>query len=720
MGVCADWVGTLRGLLLLASKKHGEEMPRVLSTRTLVFSRSQVIGLLYLVEGKLDPVPATFIPDPNFGTTTMSIIKLRAGKYRVPVTFEKRGDRFEVQFAYNGELLDEIRNMEGAKWHGYDKSHPRKVWSFTDSQRNRFQLSYLVGEAPYAPYEMPLIPATTGRPLYTHQLDMKSHGITRHQCILGGEMGTGKTLAAIEIMEWAKENCGFDDWLWVGPRSALEAVHLDFIKWGAKVWPEFHTYESLRVLMEGWPAGKQAPRGFVGDEISRAKNPTAKRSQAVRHLTDSMRKEYGRDAFVLLMSGTPAPKSPADWWNLCEIACPGFLKEGDIFKFKRRLAVIENMDSITGGTYPKLIAWRDSEDRCGKCGRLKDNLYHDINVSGYHMFVPGKNEVAHLYKRMSGLVLVKFKKDCLDLPDKTYRTIKLKPSLSTLQAAKLIVARSKRAIQALTLLRELSDGFNYIDLEVGTEVCKLCSGSSQIEEAYNVDVPESYFTQAELVSGVREVYDEDGNLTSTEALNVSKRNVTCPNCDDGLQIKVIREAVQVECPKEQALKDIVEDHEDIGRLVVYAGFTGSVDRCCKILASMQWGVIRVDGRGWTCTVPDLKPADMLRLFQDRGSECRLAFVGQPSSAGMGLTLTASPTIVYYSNDFNAESRSQSEDRIHRIGMDKNRGATIIDFVHLDTDQLVLDNLKKKKRLQDMTMGQLSESLQLGGPNVDRD
>ena len=66
---------------------------------------------------------------------------------------------------------------------------------------------------------------------------------------------------------------------------------------------------------------------------------------------------------------------------------------------------------------------------------------------------------------------------------------------------------------------------------------------------------------------------------------------------------------------------------------------------------------------------------------------------------MALTLTASPTELFYSNDFNGEARFQAEDRFHRAGMDKNRGATIIDFVHLPSDQLVLDNLQKKKDLQ---------------------
>ena len=84
---------------------------------------------------------------------------------------------------------------------------------------------------------------------------------------------------------------------------------------------------------------------------------------------------------------------------------------------------------------------------------------------------------------------------------------------------------------------------------------------------------------------------------------------------------------------------------------------------------------------------------------------------------MGLTLTASPSIVYFSNDFNAESRIQSEDRIHRPGMDVNRGATIYDLIHLPTDRTVLDNLRAKRVLQDMTLGSLNEALLLVGDDI---
>ena len=71
---------------------------------------------------------------------------------------------------------------------------------------------------------------------------------------------------------------------------------------------------------------------------------------------------------------------------------------------------------------------------------------------------------------------------------------------------------------------------------------------------------------------------------------------------------------------------------------------------------------------------------------------------------MGLTLTASPGCVFWSNTFNAVDRLQAQDRIHRLGMDVIRGATIYDLYHLPTDYLVAANLTEKIARQDLTMG----------------
>ncbi len=150
----------------------------------------------------------------------------------------------------------------------------------------------------------------------------------------------------------------------------------------------------------------------------------------------------------------------------------------------------------------------------------------------------------------------------------------------------------------------------------------------------------------------------------------------------------------------------------MGRLVAYAGFTGSVDRCVQIALKQKWNVIRVDGRGWWASWGQISDTGMLKAFQKVGVELdKIVFIGQPEAAGMGLTLTKSPTIFYYSNSFKPEARDQSMDRIHRPGMDINKGATIIDCFHLPSDRKIYDALRAKKKLQDMSLGEFKDVFQ---------
>jgi SNF2 family DNA or RNA helicase len=240
-----------------------------------------------------------------------------------------------------------------------------------------------------------------------------------------------------------------------------------------------------------------------------------------------------------------------------------------------------------------------------------------------------------------------------------YRRIELKPDPSVIRTAKLIKKTAPSVAQALIQLREYSDGFQYHDKLVGTIKCEGCIGAE------------------------------------------------CKHCAGRGEFKQY-EKVTVECetPKVEALKDILDLKEDDGRLIIYAGFTGSIDRVCATVKGMakKWNYIRVDGRGWSSDLGTNDPQKLLDIFQNKQSEYpNVAFVGHPQSCGMGLTLTASDTIVYYSNDFNAESRLQSESRIHRIG---SRGCNIIDLIHLPVDLLVLENLVRKQELMKITMGDL--------------
>lgn len=630
----------------------------------------------------------------------MPIVKMisvsGARRYYKTVEIEETDEgKLKFIFDYDEYLKDEVKVMEGARWSPDDR-----CWTVKNSRRNQFQIDFLTGKNPYAHYDRTLIEFTPRvAQLYPQQYLMAQEAITFRQVIWAAEMGVGKSLAAIETIEWAAEHLDFKRVWWIGPISALASFDVEVGKWGMKCYPEkVMTYDALVKVMKTWKAGEKAPEIVIFDEFSRCKNPSAQRTQAAASLAEAMREDHGDNTPIIIgMTGTPAPKSPLDWYAQCDIVKPGFIREGTIHKFRERLGiVVKKENNITGGIYPQILGWRDSEDKCGICG--EPQITHDFAVMGTggvpHNWVRGTNEVARLYKRMKGLVSVYFKKDWLShLPDKQYRVLRCKVSRASENASRAIQSSAKSAVQALTMLRELSDGFLYQEEVQGTNICPLCKGSKRVE------VP------------VVEDFDPAMPFNPTRETEVKMLEVDCTTCSGTGQVpRTVRVVDSVGCPKDSILENILDDHED-GRLVIYAGFTGSLDRVIEVCSRKDWKYIRVDGRGWSSNIEANSPREMLEMFQ-KGDVPKLVFVGHPGSAGMGITLTASCEIVYYSNDFNAESRIQSEDRIHRPGMDVNKGAMITDIVHLPSDLLVLKNLKAKRRLQDMSLGQFRESLKM--------
>lgn len=595
------------------------------------------------------------------------LVKMRDGNRMIPVEMTFNNDRIEFQFPWAPKLKDEIKIMRGAKWHGFEKENPRKIWSVDCCYRNQFNIEYLMGKNPYANWEKPLIEIDPPyKEAYSHQVTMASIIHTYHYVLLGAEMGTGKTLAMFmaALLSGIKQ----DDWWYVAPTPGLNAVWLEFYKWKFPLRPRMMTYDQLKKVMAEWSPGDKAPRMVTLDEISRCKTPTAQRTQVTQHLADCVRNEYGYDGYVVGMSGSPAPKNPVDWYSECEIIAPGFIKEGNWYKFRERLAFVTQNESVAGGKYTAVTGWKNDEAKCEICGNKQEHDLHDdlmefIDGNGQktnHAFKPCMNEVQNLYKRMKGLTHVFFKKDCLDLPEKQYIIRKCKPDQDVLNAAQIIAAQAKSAITALTLLRELSDGFQYRSVEDGFESCPDHKGQD------------------------------------------------CAICDGSGKVKkFLRTVTRVKCPKDDIIDDVMEEKEDDGRLIIYAGFTDSIDRVVDLVKKNGWDYIRVDGRGWHSSIEGIDSIGMLQIFEDRNNNKKIVFVGHPGSAGMGLTLVASDTTIYFSNTFNAEERIQSEDRNHRIG---SRGCNIIDIVHLPTDIKVLENLIAKREMQAMSMGDLEFAL----------
>lgn len=157
--------------------------------------------------------------------------------------------------------------------------------------------------------------------------------------------------------------------------------------------------------------------------------------------------------------------------------------------------------------------------------------------------------------------------------------------------------------------------------------------------------------------------------------------------DDGSRPQLVSRS------KLDALGDIIEDYVvDGGRkLVIFARFIAEVNAiqelCRKLLptgkkAVMIYGGIKKEDRG-----------PIVQQFQTDPDT--VIFVGQIDSAGVGITLTAADTCVYYSKNFNYATYSQSLARIHRIGQ-KNR-CTYIDLTVEGTiDEKIGRALAKKE------------------------
>lgn len=598
------------------------------------------------------------------------------------------------------DLKDEIKAMQGSHWCGFDKINPRKIWRVNNVRRNNFNIKYLEGLRPFARYQKPLLDQdgqgfrlrkirTNWRnqevTIYQHQLEMTLHMLVRRQCIIAGEMGVGKTLSVFEAMELALVPTVW----YVAPKSALTSVKLEAMKWRCRVNIRFMTYDELKKILSTWVNGTPPPRFVVFDESSRVKTPSSQRSQAAFHLAEAMRDAYGDEAYIILMSGSPAPKSPLDWYFQCEIACPGYIREGDMWKFTARLSIMEQQEDGSGTKFNKHVAWKDGNSKvCGTCGKASDDLVHHELLHGrYHGFTPIVNEVARLYKSLSGLAYVKFKKDCLDLPEKVRRIIRIRPTIDLLRAAKMVQAGCSTVIQSLTMMRELSDGFQYRNVRDDLRPCDACAGN-KVRHALSGPIPCEFCA------------DASGQPT-------------------GRIFKIRQEIVEVDSPKLDVVSDLLDENEEIGRIVMYAGFTASLDRLCRHVKAQGWEWIRVDSGGWRTSLPGALLGEPIKWdditlnkeFQDPDSKNKkIAFIANPGSAGMGLTLTAASMIVYVSNDFSGESRIQSEERCHRAGMDTNRGCTIVDLFLLPTDEKVHDNLQRKRELQSMSLGEVNDSI----------
>lgn len=148
-----------------------------------------------------------------------------------------------------------------------------------------------------------------------------------------------------------------------------------------------------------------------------------------------------------------------------------------------------------------------------------------------------------------------------------------------------------------------------------------------------------------------------------------------------------------ENPRMEVLKEAIEDID--GKFIIWALFREEIAQIAEMLEAEGVKVVQYHGG-----VKDKDRETAIDEFQN--GEAR-AFVGTASAGGIGLTLTAASTVIYYSNDYNLDHRLQSEDRAHRIGT-KNP-VVYIDIVAVNTiDEKVAAVLQAKEDTNAIIMG----------------
>ena len=260
-----------------------------------------------------------------------------------------------------------------------------------------------------------------------------------------------------------------------------------------------------------------------------------------------------------------------------------------------------------------------------------------------------------------------------------------------------------------------------VDRNVGSHSFKLVTGYVRLDElndklnkfSYRVlkedclDLPDKIYMKrfVTMTSEQTKLYEEmkkhalaelDGKMTSAAsalAQMVRLHQITCGHLatDDG-------EVTQIKNNRITELLDVIE--ETNGKIIIWAIYRHDIQKIEETLAE-RYGKESV--KSFYGDTADSDRQDIVNAFQDRESDLRF-FVGNPRTGGYGLTLTASHTVVYYSNSYDLEIRLQSEDRAHRIGQKEK--VTYVDLISEKTiDEFIVKNLRAKINLATKVLGE---------------
>ena len=390
---------------------------------------------------------------------------------------------------------------------------------------------------------------------------------------------------------------------------------------------------------------------IILDESSKIKtnNPCkdskkSKRTQAILKLN--------RIGERCILTGTFMSKSPVNAYDQMNFLCPNFFPES-MYAFAERYEIRRNLSSVRGARIT--ITQKDYETIRKRLMKYKDNptaLYGAMD--GVHSFygisredcehimknpeyTPFKN-MDELWKRIGNTCIKVAREDLFDLPPKVYKTFNIE--LTKEQLKLYLQLQNQYCTDNITVDNGLKLYLRFQDV---------CNGYEPIDHGDTID--------------------EQGRVKHNIELKPLSVN-----------------------PKLDALEEIIDD---IGssQIVVWCSRT-------KLLYDAEK---RIKELGYTTGIYDGKIEKKEREVYYEGfknKQIQILFVNQASGA-YGLDgLKEADYAVYLCNSYSVEQRQQSEDRVYRGEVKKNK--YIIDLICKGTcEDKVTEALKQGKELLDM-------------------
>lgn len=221
-----------------------------------------------------------------------------------------------------------------------------------------------------------------------------------------------------------------------------------------------------------------------------------------------------------------------------------------------------------------------------------------------------------------------------------------------------------------------------------------------------LDLPPKVYNKIyyQLSPAQRRLYDElkrdfitwfgDGSSVTAELaiVRMTRLQQICSGylpADDETELRLIG-------PDMPRLRLLMETLETVPRqALIWAKYDIDIDLIAQALKKAGISFVTYDGR----TSSENRQRAKVDFREGRAK----IFLGKPSAAGRGLTLTAADTVIFYNNNFVLDDRLQAEDRAHRITQE--RKVNYIDLTAAGTvDEHILKILREKRDVSAYIMG----------------